>query len=119
MADVMTPELRAMALRLLGEGAARQAGETVNDPARQAEIQAQEMAANQGQQPVPAMTGYGGPAGQPAMGGPAQGAPAPAGAASAPMPGGMNPAGMVTLPNGRKVTPQQAAMLARILRSRQ
>ena len=104
MADVMTPELRAMAMQLLGQGALRSAGNQVNAPNRGAEIQAQELAAMQGQQPVPVQTPLGGPA-QPSLGGPQD-------------PSTFMPQG-IPKQNGGRMTPEQAARLAEMLRARQ
>jgi hypothetical protein len=71
---IMPPQMRALALKLLGGGALRNAGEQVNAPNRAAELAAQEAAA-MGEAPAPAppaTTPYGGPAGQPSPLGPVQ-----------------------------------------------
>jgi hypothetical protein len=103
---VMTPEMRAEALRMLGSGQANQAGRIVDPNARAAAMQAQEQAAVQGQQPQPQVspqTPLGGPAAQPAgLGGPVQ---------------GYQP-GNVPRQNGGQMTPAQAKKLAEILRNR-
>lgn len=95
---VMTPEQRAMALQLLGSGAANQAGQQVNAPNRAAALAAQEQ-----QPPVPPQTPMGGPAMQPPQGGPQQ--------------SGYMPQG-IPKPNGGRMTPEQAKKLAEMLRSR-
>ena len=99
----MNDELRAIALQLLGGGAARQAGEIVNAPTRAGAMQGQEQAALGGLQPPPqAVTPLGGPAGQPGLGGPVQ--------QYAPQ--------NVPKANGGQMTPAQAKKLAEMLRNR-
>jgi len=91
MEQMMSPQMRAMALKMLGGGALRNAGEQVNAPNRAAELAAQESAA-MGAAPTAQSTLYGGPATSPSP----YGGPSPA----------------------QGMTPAQAKKLADMLRNR-